>query len=428
MNAQGVLVANLSAPEITRLAAELARRGQLTHYVRPYTNKRRPWERALERTPRLGAVYMRTLGRRVPPEGLPLERIVEAGVIEDFAAAAVGRLAAGPAVGLRQWGQRLTFRAELAVGSVAGRWARDADVVVASYGTGVEAFAAMRRRGGRSVLSYPIAHNDFQRRFYAEEAALSPEFAAALPALDQSPAAYDARLETECREADCILVGSTFVRDSFLAQGYDARRIAVVPYGVDTGRFSPAGGVAPRSGFRALFVGQIGQRKGMSYLLQGYERFRKPDTELQLVGSYMVGSGVYDRFRHLYRHTPHVPQVQLPGIYRQADVFVFPTLIEGMPLSVLEAMACGLPVIVTAHGPGDVVTDGVDGFVIPIRSPEAIAERLEVLYRDPELRLRMGHNARLKALQYTWSAYASRAADVVTNLGHASSTGQTVAS
>jgi glycosyltransferase involved in cell wall biosynthesis len=115
----------------------------------------------------------------------------------------------------------------------------------------------------------------------------------------------------------------------------------------------------------------------------------------------------------LYRHTSHLPQKDLPSLFHDADVFVLPTLIEGMPLVVLEAMACGVPVITTTHGPGEIVRDGVDGFFVPIRDHEAIAARLEQLYLDRPLREQMGHNARERALQYSWDAYARRAADAV---------------
>jgi glycosyltransferase involved in cell wall biosynthesis len=84
-----------------------------------------------------------------------------------------------------------------------------------------------------------------------------------------------------------------------------------------------------------------------------------------------------------------------------------------MPLVVLEAMACGLPVITTTHGAGEIVRDGIDGFFVPIRDPEAIAARLEQLHRDPALREQMGRNAREQAMRHTWSAYAQRAADAV---------------
>ncbi|MBV9695771.1 MAG: glycosyltransferase family 4 protein [Gammaproteobacteria bacterium] len=187
----------------------------------------------------------------------------------------------------------------------------------------------------------------------------------------------------------------------------------MTPYGVDTERFVPR--AAPRTDrtFRVLFVGQVGQRKGMSYLLQAYEQFRRPDSELHVVGSYARGYQVYAPYRHLFRHTANVPQAELPALYQNADVFVFPSLIEGMPLVVLEAMACGLPVITTRHGPADVVRDGVDGFLVPIRDPQAIAARLEQLYRDRNVLQQMGTSAREQALRHGWEHYSSRAADAV---------------
>ncbi|MEJ1964419.1 MAG: glycosyltransferase [Gammaproteobacteria bacterium] len=284
-----VMVCNLSAPEINRLGVELERRGVLRNYVRPYANMQRWWERSLARTPGVGAFYDRTFGRRTPPSGLPLEKIVEAGVAEDFAAAAIGRLPFVASGWRRRKAHELIFAAEREVARKAGRLADGADIVVASYGTGQYAFEAVRRSGGRSVLSYPIAHNRYQSRLYAEEAELAPEFAAALPELGSLPKEYSDRLDRECDMADRIIVGSSFVRQSFVEMGYDARRIAVTPYGVDTARFVPRAEPRRDGVFRALFVGQIGQRKGMSYLFRGYELFRRSDSELHVVGTFMPG-------------------------------------------------------------------------------------------------------------------------------------------
>ena len=407
-----VMVCNLSAPEINRLGVELARRGVLHRYVRPYANMQRWWERALARAPRVGRIYGRTLGRRLPPPGLPPEKVIQAGVAEDFASAIIGRLPLAA-----EWKRRkvfaLTGAAERAVAKKAGKLTDGAGIVVGSYGTARFAFEAVQRSGGRAVLSYPIAHNRYQAKFYAEEAEHAPEFAAALPRMDWLPREYSDRLEQECEMADRILVGSHFVRQSFIELGYDASRIVVTPYGVDVEQFTPAREPRNDGVFRVLFVGQVGQRKGVSYLFQGYEMFRRRDSELHVVGSYSPGHEVYARFEGLYRHTPHVPHQDLPSLIRGADVFVFPSLIEGMPLVVLEAMACGVPVITTTHGPADIVRDGIDGFLVPIRDPEAIATRLDRLYRDPSLREQMGRNAREQALRHTWHAYAQRAADAV---------------
>ena len=97
-------------------------------------------------------------------------------------------------------------------------------------------------------------------------------------------------------------------------------------------------------------------------------------------------------------------------------MFVLPTLIEGMPLVVLEAMACGLPVIVTANGPGDIVRDGIDGFVIPERDADAICDRLDWLHRHPALRAEMGQRAAQRAREFSWAAYASKARRVLSDL------------
>lgn len=410
-SAPSVLVSNLGAPEINRLAIEFERRGALRCCVRPYANKQRWWERLIEHTPGISGVYGRTLGRRKPPSGLPLNKVIEAGLFHDFLGAASGRL---PILG-KDWRRTAlraqNFAAERAVARRAGRLAHGVEVVVASYGTGRYAFESVKRDGGRAVLSYPIAHNGFQARLYAEEAALAPEFAAALPRLDHLPPEYVERLDAECALADRILVGSSFVQQSFIAMGFDARKLAVVAYGVDSARFAPRTTPRRDAKFRVLFVGQIGQRKGMSYLFQGYERFRRPDSELHVVGNFVASQGIYARYTHLYRHTTNVPQSELPALFHDADVFILPTLVEGMPLVVLEAMACGVPVITTKHGSGEILRDGIDGFFVPIRDAEAIASRLEQLYRDPDLRERLGRNAREQALRYSWESYAQKAAD-----------------
>jgi glycosyltransferase involved in cell wall biosynthesis len=165
--------------------------------------------------------------------------------------------------------------------------------------------------------------------------------------------------------------------------------------------------------FRVLFVGQLGERKGLSYLLDAYREFRNADTELHLVGDFVKGADVYRAQAPLFRHTPNVPQADLPAVCAAADVFVLPSLVEGMPLAVLEAMACGLPVVATPRGAADVVRDGVDGFIVPPGDSGAIRARLEQLYRDSALRASMGRNARQRAEQWSWQRYASAAADVV---------------
>ena len=406
------LLISLSAPEMDRLAIELATRRSLVGVVRRYINKNRWWERTLASLPAFGGLYTSTLGRRLPPAGLDSSLVIEAGVTTDLAAAVTGRLG-------RRFSKAseivngLMSRTEQDVAHAASRYVTRSDVVVASYHVAFPAFKRARECGRRTVLNYPIAHHRWQYGMYAEMAQRYPEFAPALPRFG-STEAHSAVLDREIELADVILVGSRFAYESFVSQGIAPDRLRVIPYGADSQRFTPAAETArDDKRFKVLFVGQIGERKGVSHLLKAYQRFQKPDTELHLVGDYMPGLEVYAPYRDLYRHTPNVPQTRLPDLFRAADVFVFPTLVEGMGMVVLEAMACGLPVIVTPNGPDQVVRDGVDGYVVPACDPQAIVDRLERLYADADLRREMGRNARRQAEVWSWERYARTAAETV---------------
>jgi glycosyltransferase involved in cell wall biosynthesis len=102
-----------------------------------------------------------------------------------------------------------------------------------------------------------------------------------------------------------------------------------------------------------------------------------------------------------------VPRSQIREEFRRADIFVLPTLAEGMALVHLEAMACGVPVITTSHC-GSVVRDEVDGFIVPARDATALADRLQQLLEDRPLRMQMGASSRERAREFTWTRYGER--------------------
>lgn len=282
------------------------------------------------------------------------------------------------------------------------------DALIASYGLALEAFQ-LGDPTVLTVLDYPIAHHEYARRLLADEARIRPDMAATLQ-FNEWPTWVTDRWDQECAAADLILVGSAFVKESFLAQGFPAAKLAVSPYGVDVQLFSP--GPTPPEVFRVLFAGQIGQRKGIGYLLDAWALARTRgiprDSELVLVGSFAGDPRAVLARGDLFQHMPAVPLPTLPSVYRSGSVMVLPSLLEGMPLVVLQAMACGLPVVVTPAAAGDVVRDGVEGYVVPPRNPRAIADRLLTLSADPDLRIRMGLAARRRALEYTWDAYGER--------------------
>lgn len=403
-----ILAVNTSSNALNQLAAGLTEAGLLSRYVRPYANMGRQWEKQISRLPGLGTFYARSFGRRRMPHPLGADHIREAGMVLDFAMAAHQRLMSR-LPGCEPVRKALIYALANAVARTAMRTLGNEKAVVASWGCAEPVFRRMKAQGGLCVLNYPLAHHRFTRRYLQEEAELQPTFADTLNSHNR-PAWLEQRFDTEIELADRILVGSSFVHDSFIAEGVPAEKLVVIPYGADTRLFEPAEQKAlDGNGLRLLFVGQISQRKGIFYLLEAMRRLGDRGPALTMVGQIQGDGRALAPYRHLFRHVPHVPHTELREIYRQADVCVFPTLVEGLSLVVLEAMASGLPVITTPNGQGDIVRNGADGFLVPPRDVNAIVDRLERLRADPALRIEMGRSARKRAQEFTWEAYKKTA-------------------
>ena len=206
--------------------------------------------------------------------------------------------------------------------------------------------------------------------------------------------------------ADLILCPSEFVKDGVIRCGGSANKCVVVPYGVEPSpnEFQPH----PRlSGpLRVLTVGAIGLRKGLGDILHA-ARLLGSEAEFRLVGSHQVSGAVISDFGDVATFIDAVPRREIIEHYRWADVFLLPSLCEGSATVTYEAMAHGLPVVCT-HNTGSVVRDGVEGFVIPIRSPNKIASKLRELIDSESLLLSMSACAYQRSLSYTLDAYAIR--------------------
>ena len=217
-------------------------------------------------------------------------------------------------------------------------------------------------------------------------------------------------MHSEYMISDRISTLSTFARSTFLEAGFPEERLIQIPLGVDVELFRPA----PRQneGFRILYAGRLELWKGVQYLLQAFSELRLPGAELVLAGPIMpeIRPILETHKSDSIRLLGPVPRSELVDRYQQADVLVLPTLNDAFGLVILEAMACGTPVIATDHSAGpDVIEDRLDGFVIPIRSVEAIKERLEWLYHHRNEAREMGSRARRKVCdRFTWDHYAER--------------------
>lgn len=191
--------------------------------------------------------------------------------------------------------------------------------------------------------------------------------------------------------------------------------LATVPNGVDTNLFAPAGD-RPARPFTIICVARLIERKGQHHLLQAFAQLRAACAEpVRLI---FVGTGDAEpQLRALANRlqlgeTVHfkgfVPREQMPLVYRDADVFALPSEQEGMSIALLEAMASGLPVIVTeTGGTAELVTQGQNGEIVPWADVSGLTGALQRMM-DSNERQRMGQESRRRTVPFGWTSLAAR--------------------
>jgi len=279
------------------------------------------------------------------------------------------------------------------------------DVFCGLSGSALETGKVAKSRGAKFVCDRGSSHIRFQDQILREEYELQGvKFAGIDPR-------FIAREEAEYDLADVITVPSTFVFNSFVKFGIRPEKLRRVPYGVDLSRFKPVGR-PDEEAFHVLYVGGLTVRKGISYLVQAFEQLQHRGKHLTLVGSVDGSMASYvDKLRNRpdVSVTGHIEQQRLKEIMSRSHVMALPSIEEGLSLVQAQAMACACPVISTANtGGADIFTDGVEGFIVPIRNSEAIAGRLQTLADTPSLQKQMSVAAlqRVQALG-GWAAYGA---------------------
>ncbi len=228
---------------------------------------------------------------------------------------------------------------------------------------------------------------------------------------------YRDKMLREFDLADHIVVPSTHTKRTFVARGYEDQRIHVLNYGVESHLFHP---MRTTDGiFRVLYTGQIAYRKGVQYLLEAFKRLNLPNAELVLVGGIDPAfQPVLARYEGHFTHIAKLARVDLLAQYGRSSVFVLPSLADAYALTVLEALASGLPVVISENtGSVDIVRDGEHGFIVPIRDVEAIERALLACYQSPQLLAKLSENAAALGKQQTWERYGCSAIALYRKLG-----------
>jgi starch synthase len=282
------------------------------------------------------------------------------------------------------------------------------DVFVGLSGSALQSGRAAQAGGAKYVCDRGSSHIRVQEELLREEHKLWDS-----PYVGIDPRIIE-REEAEYAASDCITVPSTFARDSFIGKGVAPAKVRRIPYGVNLDKFRPV--VAPSAGhFDVLFVGAMTLRKGVQYLLQAYAALRHPKKSLTFAGApdpqFIERMKRRNLWRDDIRLLGHVSQLRLKEIMSRSHVMVLASIEEGLAMVQAQAMACGCPVIGTRHtGAADLFEDGREGFIVPIRQPEMIAERLQALADRPALQEQMSKASLARVAELGgWSVYGREA-------------------
>ncbi|WP_292294944.1 glycosyltransferase family 4 protein [Marivita sp.] len=268
---------------------------------------------------------------------------------------------------------------------------------------------AARARGGRIVVEFINTHSAYAKRILDAEcdrigAPRYPQFTEALLG----------REAERLRLADAVFAPGPFVETSIRETTPACPEILPASYGT----YLPSGPPVQRTDrpagrpLRFLYVGSVSLRKGAHVLMEAWRRAGLP-AELWIAGKverHIAAQDLRDRFLgripDTVRFLGHVGDIT--QVYRDVDVFVFPSLEEGGPQVTYEAAAYGLPLIVTPMGGGWIARDGANAIVVPPADSTALAEALVRLHEDDDLRRSLGAQALADAPYYGWDQVADR--------------------
>ena len=291
--------------------------------------------------------------------------------------------------------------------------------VLYGYEDGCSAgFTVARELGIHRVYDLPIAYHTFTQEILQEEAERRPEWASTLPGLSDSPEKLE-RKHRELSLAETVVCPSQFVADSLpeWVSGDGERSVVVSPFGTPASSATRENQSPPRDPsrpLRVLFVGSLTQRKGLADLLDGVRLLGNHAVELVLLGSLLRPLEFYTKWGVPFRYEPPRSHDAVLALMETCDLLALPSLVEGRALVLQEAMSRGLPILITPNtGGADLVEFEKTGFLVPIRSPEAIASALAWCLDHRGDLPEMGRAAQRKAACLTWPAYAQRVREAI---------------
>lgn len=210
--------------------------------------------------------------------------------------------------------------------------------------------------------------------------------------------------EEELKLADYIICLSEWAKESLIKNNIPSHKIYVANLGFDPDKFKGKEKYICEEKLKIVFVGTLTKRKGVDLLLNVSKELSSI-VDLTMIGPLADASDLLDPQNNTFTWHPFVNHDQLSKLLREADLFVFPSYLDSWAMVVVEAMASGLPVIVSSNTGAKEALATDAGYIIPPGDTLILKERIRYLYNNKSLLKEMGINARKQSLLYTWDSY-----------------------
>ena len=223
--------------------------------------------------------------------------------------------------------------------------------------------------------------------------------------------------------SDRIIVASSFTAKSLeLLNEKLIQKIKIVPYGITCPKNNIINKRQENEELKIIFAGRLTLSKGIQYLIKILKKLDFP-WKLEIAGSVPEKPNEISEELNLFLKDPkcnylgQIPHNKLIERMKNNHVFIFPSLFEGFGQVILEALSCSLPIITTYNtGAKDIISEGKDGFLTPIRDSRKSIEILNKLYQNEEFRQSIAENAFLKAEIFTWSKYQNEISKIIKDI------------
>ncbi len=229
------------------------------------------------------------------------------------------------------------------------------------------------------------------------------------------PDAYYQRLSAEWEEASLVLVNSQWTRQALVKQGVKDGKIIVVPQAFEAQGEEATIKHNPDRALTVLWIGSVILRKGIQYLIEAARELKDENVKFVIAGPVGISPEAVATAPANMQFLGRVTRNQTAELYREGDVFVLPTLSDGFAMTQLEAMARAMPVITTPNC-GEVVTDGLDGLIVPACDSRELARAIGRLAGDRKLLAEMSRAAVEKSTRFSLKVYCQRVEAAVGSL------------